>query len=136
MNNLVANIVYPRYSLMKDDLKAAQKELEDYYEEEVGKVTEEAKDMTRREMVSYLNGKSAGYTRRMMERWEELFRFIVVKHNDQVVRNSRDGQFTGGYTTPGYDQTFNDAIAGSTGDRYKVKTGSDASSANAQTSAL
>ena len=136
VNNLVANMVYPRYSQMKDDLKKAQKQLEDYYAEEVAALPDAVKDMTRREMVSFLNGKSAQYTRRMMERWEELFRFLVVKFNDQVVRNEKDGVFTGGYTTPGYDPVFNEAIGSSTGDRYRVKTESSAAEANAQTNAL
>lgn len=136
MNNLVSNMIYPRYSMMIGDLKQAQKELEDYYEEDLAKVTSEVADMTSRDRTAYLTSKSAGYTSRMMTRWDELFRFIAVKYNDQIVKNTKDGQFIGGYTTPGYNAVFNDAISEYTGERYRTKTETSAGDANAQTSAL
>ena len=82
--------------MMIGDLKQAQKELEDYYEEDLAKVTSEVADMTSRDRTAYLTSKSAGYTSRMMTRWDELFRFIAVKYNDQIVKNTKDGQFIGG----------------------------------------
>ena len=136
VNNLVANMIYPRYSLMIGDLKEAQKELEDYYEAEVALVSSQAVDLTARERTALLNSKSESYTGKMMTRWEELFRFITVKYNDLIVRNSKDGQFTGGYTTPGYDPAFNDAIGGYTGDRYLMKSSSTADQANRSTAGL
>lgn len=123
MNNWVANMVYPRYSMMIDDLRDAQNELEDYYfsdQEEVLKAVEKMQVSERRE---YLNRKSIAYANKMMQRWDKLAKFLIVRYNDQVKRRiGEDGQFMRwGYDTPGYDQQFIDAIGGSTGERYKLK---------------
>lgn len=122
MNNWVANMVYPRYSMMIGDLRAAQNELEDYYfadQEEVLAAVEKMMPADRRE---YLNGKSIAYTERMMTRWDELAKFLIVRYNDQIQRRlDADGNFLRwGYDTPGYDQQFIDAIAPATGDRYRL----------------
>ena len=122
MNNWVANMVYPRYSMMIGDLRAAQNELEDYYfadQEEVLAAVEKMMPADRRE---YLNGKSIAYAERMMRRWDELAKFLIVRYNDQIQRRlDADGNFLRwGYETPGYDQQFIDAIAPATGDRYRL----------------
>ena len=122
MNNWVANMVYPRYSMMIGDLRAAQNELEDYYfadQEEVLAAVEKMMPADRRE---YLNGKSIAYAERMMTRWDELAKFLIVRYNDQIQRKvDENGNFLRwGYDTPGYDQQFIDAIAPATGDRYRL----------------
>lgn len=122
MNNWVANMVYPRYSMMIGDLRAAQNELEDYYfadQEEVLAAVEKMMPADRRE---YLNGKSIAYAERMMTRWDELAKFLIVRYNDQIQRRvDENGNFLRwGYETPGYDQQFIDAIAPATGDRYRL----------------
>ncbi|MBR0053837.1 MAG: C69 family dipeptidase [Bacteroidales bacterium] len=123
MNNWVANMVYPRYSMMIGDLRAAQNELEDYYfadQEEVLAAVEKMMPADRRE---YLNGKSIAYAERMMTRWDELAKFLIVRYNDQIQRRvDENGNFLRwGYETPGYDQQFIDAIAPATGDRYRLR---------------
>lgn len=122
MNNWVANMVYPRYSMMIGDLRAAQNELEDYYfadQEEVLAAVEKMMPADRRE---YLNGKSIAYAERMMTRWDKLAKFLIVRYNDQIQRRlDADGNFLRwGYETPGYDQQFIDAIVPATGDRYRL----------------
>ena len=57
MNNWVANMVYPRYSMMIGDLRQAQRELEDYYsaaryEEDVIKLLDELFRSHRRVILS------------------------------------------------------------------------------------
>ena len=123
MNNWVANMVYPRYSMMIGDLRKAQKELEDYYFADQEEVLAEIKDMMPADRQSYLNRKSIAYTEKMMQRWDQLAKLLIVKYNDQIVkRTDENGQFTRwGYETPGYDQQFIDAIGKSTGDRYRLK---------------
>lgn len=122
MNNWVANMVYPRYSMMIGDLRAAQNELEDYYfanQEEVLAAVEKMMPADRRE---YLNGKSIAYAERMMTHWDKLAKFLIVRYNDQIQRRlDADGNFLRwGYETPGYDQQFIDAIVPATGDRYRL----------------
>ena len=123
MNNWVANMVYPRYSMMIGDLRKAQSELEDYYFADQDSVLVAIKDMMTADRQSYLNKMSIAYTEKMMQRWNQLAKYLIVKYNDQVVKRvGEDGKFTRwGYETPGYDQQFIDAIGKSTGNRYKLK---------------
>ena len=123
MNNWVANMVYPRYSIMIGDLRQAQRELEDYYHADQDSVLAALEDMTPGDRRDYLNRKSIAYADRMMSRWEALAKYLIVKYNDQVVRRvGDDGQFQRwGYDTPGYDQQFIDAIGPATGKRYQLK---------------
>ena len=123
MNNWVANMVYPRYSMMIGDLRQAQRELEDYYHADQDSVLAALEDMTPGDRRDYLNRKSIAYADRMMSRWEALAKYLIVKYNDQVVRRvGVDGQFQRwGYDTPGYDQQFIDAIGPATGKRYQLK---------------
>ncbi|MBQ3709819.1 MAG: C69 family dipeptidase [Bacteroidales bacterium] len=123
MNNWVANMVYPRYSMMIGDLREAQKELEDYYFADQDNVLAAIKEMTPADRQSFLNRKSIEYAEKMMQRWDQLARFLIVRYNDQIVRRvDENGNFTRwGHDTPGYDQQFIDAIHKSTGDRYLLK---------------
>lgn len=121
MNNWVANMVYPRYSMMIGDLREAQKELEDFYFADQDTVLLAIKDMMPADRRSYLNRKSIAYANRMMQRWDKLAKFLIVRYNDQIVRPTKNGEFIRGrYTTPGYDQQFIDAIGKATGNRYKL----------------
>ncbi len=123
MNNWVANMVYPRYSMMIGDLRQAQHELEDYYFADQDSVETAVAKMTPADRRDYLNKKSIAYARRMMERWDKLAKYLIVKYNDQVVkRTDADGNFERwGYDTPGYGQPFIDAIGTATGERYRLK---------------
>ena len=123
MNNWVANMVYPRYSMMIGDLRQAQCELEDYYHADQDSVLAALEDMTPGDRRDYLNRKSIAYADRMMSRWEALAKYLIVKYNDQVIRRvGDDGQFQRwGYDTPGYNQQFIDAIGPATGKRYQLK---------------
>jgi hypothetical protein len=58
----------------------------------------------------------------MMERWDKLAKFLIVRYNDQIKRHvDKNGNLQRwGHETPGYDQQFIDAIGPATGDRYKL----------------
>jgi len=123
MNNWVANMVYPRYSMMIGDLRKAQNELEDYFFADQDSVLLAIEKMMPVDRQSYLNRKSIAYAERMMQRWDKLAKYLIVRYNDQVVKRvDKDGNFQRwGHDTPGYDQQFIDAIGKSTGERYKLK---------------
>ena len=123
MNNWVANMVYPRYSMMIGDLRKAQNELEDYYFADQDSVLVAIDGMMPAQRQGYLNQKSIAYADRMMQRWDQLAKFLIVRYNDQIVRRvNDDGTFARwGHDTPGYDQQFIDAIGKTTGDRYKLR---------------
>ena len=123
MNNWVANMVYPRYSMMIEDLRKAQRELEDYYFADQDSVLKAIETMTPADRRDYLNKKSINYADRMMKRWDKLAKFLIVRYNDQVVKKvDKNGEFLRwGYDAPGYDIQFINAIGPATGDRYKLK---------------
>ena len=123
MNNWVANMVYPRYSMMIGDLRAAQRELEDYYFADQDSVEAKATAMTAGERRDYLNAKSRDYTNMMMQRWDRLAKWLIVRYNDQVVRrvDEQGNLVRWGYDTPGYSQQFIDAVGPATGDRYRLE---------------
>ena len=123
MNNWVANMIYPRYSMMIGDLRKAQRELEDYYIADQDSVIQAIAHLTTQERRDYLNRKSIAYADRMMKRWDRLAKYLIVKYNDQVIkREDEHGNFQRwGYDTPGYGQPFIDAIGPATGDRYRLR---------------
>lgn len=123
MNNWVANMIYPRYSMMIGDLRIAQRELEDYYFADQDSVLAAIALLTPADRQSYLNKKSIDYATRMMQRWDRLAKYLIVKYNDQVQKRvDEQGNFQRwGYETPGYNQSFIDAIVPATGNRYKLE---------------
>jgi len=123
MNNFVANMVYPRWSAMIGDLRDAQKELEDYYEEDQKVVEKRVQEMgTTSERIEYLTAKTEAYTEKMMERWDKLAKFLIVKHNDQIMQPSENGELVRGrHTSPAYAPAWIDALHEQTGDRYVLK---------------
>jgi len=119
MNNFVANMIYPRYSAMIGDLWDAQKELEDYYEADQADVEAKAAELTPGELSDFLTAKSISYTDRMMKRWDKLARLLIVKHNDQIMLHSENGELAPGRrTSPAYAPAFIDAVKDVTGERY------------------
>lgn len=122
MNNFVANMIYPRYSVIIADLREAQQELEIFFAADQPTVEAKVKAMGDDQDVGrYLNAKTAEYTDMMMSRWDKLARLIIVKHNDQVMAPSRDGKvIPGRLSYPGYNHSYYDQIIQSTGSRYKM----------------
>ena len=122
MCNWVANMVYPRWSALYPDLKDAQKDLEDFYESSQPAVDQKASELTPQEMSDFLTRTTIAYTDRMMKRWDKLARLLIVKHNDQIMLPSKDGELAPGrHTSPKYVPAFIDAVKAETGDRYVRK---------------
>ena len=119
MCNWVANMVYPRWSALIGDLRDAQKELEDYYETEQGVVDARATELTAGERADYLTMTTIAYTDKMMQRWDKLAKLLIVKHNDQIMLPSENGELVRGrHTSPAYAPAFIDAVKAQTGARY------------------
>ena len=64
----------------------------------------------------------------MMQRWDRLYKYLIVKHNDMVVKREKDGQFertpdgnAAPTIRPGYPAQFSKRVAKETGNRYKMK---------------
>ena len=119
VNNFVANMVYPRWSAMIGDLREAQKELEDYYADDQAAVEARARELTPGELTEFVTRKTIDYTDRMMKRWEKLAYYLIVRHNDQIMRPGKDGEIAPGrHTSPAYAPAYIDGVKAVTGNRY------------------
>ena len=59
------------------------------------------------------------YTDMMMKRWDKLAKLLIVKHNDQIMLPSENGELVQGRrTSPAYAPAFIDAVKAQTGERY------------------
>ncbi|MCF0185232.1 MAG: C69 family dipeptidase, partial [Bacteroidaceae bacterium] len=127
MNNMVANMVYPRYSVVMPDLRAAQTEMDDFFEADQKNTEAAVANKNGDDRAKILNDLTATYTEKFMARWTKLFETIVVKHNDWVVKGQDEqGNFTKSPTGLAgraerpvyYQQYYIDEILEKTGDRY------------------
>lgn len=123
--NMVSNMVYPRYSALIGDLRTAQNELESYYESSTDSIEKAALALKGDKRIAFLNEQLDKDTMKMMTRWQELAGYIIVKHNDMVVKNEIDGKFEeisdekAKVTRPGMPQKVKDLIGETTGERYR-----------------
>ena len=54
-----------------------------------------------------------------MKRWDKLARLLIVKHNDQIMLPTENGELAPGrHSSPAYAPAFIDAVKDATGDRY------------------
>ena len=131
LSNTVSNIVYPYYSKMYPDLKAAQSELETAYQQEQQQIDARAVALLESNVpqaVALLTDYSQRAADRMMARWDRLFKYLVVKHNDMVVKPEENGQFKkskyglgAGPTRPGYPERYWREVVKQTGDKFLMK---------------
>ena len=119
MCNFVANMVYPRWSALYPDLREAQVELEDFFEADDAEVVSRAASLTAGELSDFLSARVIANTNKMMARWDRLAKFLIVKHNDQIMLPSAGGELLPGrHTSPAYSPAFISAIKAETGNRY------------------
>ena len=131
LSNTVSNIVYPYYSKMYPDLKTAQSELETAYQQEQQQIDAQAVALLESnapQAVALLSDYSQRAADRMMARWDRLFKYLVVKHNDMVVKPEENGQFKkskyglgAGPTRPGYPERYWREVVKQTGDKFLMK---------------
>ena len=128
--NWVANMVYPRFSLLFDDLRKVQVELEDSYFSRQGEVEEKAKQLyasNPQSAVAYLTDYSCETADAMLARWIKLGEYLIVKYNDMVVKPEENGVFKrtpDGLGAPvknvGYPDATRERIIKETGTKYQV----------------
>lgn len=87
--NWVSNMVYPRYSLMIEDVRAVQRNLEDTYaqsqeaiEATAAKLYEKDPAQAKAFLANYTSAMAQG----AFDSWKRLGEFLVVKYNDGVVK--------------------------------------------------
>ena len=131
MFNWVSNMVYPRYSMMIDDLKAVQGKLENNFfaaQKEVEGKAMVAYGASPAAAVAFLTDYSAFTADQTMKSWMKLAQKLIVKYNDCVIKpENEDGTFKRTDTglgapvvTPGYPENFNRRVVKETKKRYLV----------------
>ena len=129
--NMVSNMVYPRYSALIGDLKKVQQECEDAFAANQAAVEAKAQELYNDnppKAVAMLTQYTSETAMSTMAAWGNLAKFLIVKHNDLVVKPEENGVFkrieTGEAVSPvrpGYPEHFNRRVANETGDRYLMK---------------
>jgi dipeptidase len=123
----VANFAYLRYDLMSQDVRRVQQELETKFLARVPAIDAAALSLFEREPArarELLTDTSAATAAETMRRWEELFRYLLVKYIDGNVKKERDGRFERnewGFPKapdhPGYPESWKRRVVEETGDR-------------------
>lgn len=129
IHNWVANMVYPRYDLMIDDVRSEQQALEGSFQQAQPGIEQVAAELYKskpEEACRFLTDYTLHMAESAFARWKKLGEFLVVKYNDGVVRRVKDGRFErnsiGQPATPvrvGYPEEFLREYVKQTGERYK-----------------
>ncbi len=126
--NKVSHLVYLRYSLKIDDLRKVQAELEESFMNFVPAVDKAALELYQQDpelAKDFLTNFSVSMGNYTVERWEELFRFLLVKYLDGNIKKEENGVFLtnewGKYPIvehPEYPEWWLRTIVELTGDRF------------------
>ena len=128
--NWVSNMIYPKYSMVIDDMRAVQNELENrIYEQSRG--VEAAALLAMKESPKYAVSMLTDFTCNSAElalaEWKKFGEKVIVKYNDFVVKKEENGKVKRSNTglvdaivRPGYPKEFWKKVAEETGDRYLV----------------
>ncbi len=127
--NWVANMVYPRYSLLFPALKAVRDSLENSYFDAQKGIEEKAMALYQespQKAAGFLNDYSVEKAQQMLKCWNDLARYLIVKYNDMIIKPEKDGQFTRdehGLGTrpqrPGYPERFKRELVKQTGTKFE-----------------
>ncbi len=88
--NLVANIAYGKYSYVIKDIQKVQKELEDKYfafQPVIDKAALELYQKDKATAVQFLSEYSTNTANQMVERWTQLWEYLVTKYNDGYIND-------------------------------------------------
>ena len=129
--NWVSNMVYPRYSQLFPSLKAVRDSLDNSYFARQAEVEAKASAMIsaqgRDAAVTFLNDYSIEKAQQMLDRWNRLATYLIVKYNDMAVKPDKNGSFertaTGlgkAVARPGYPEQYAKEMIRMSGDKYMV----------------
>lgn len=127
--NWVADMIRPRYSLMIDDMRAVQNELEDTFESAQSGIESSALKLYQEspeKAKDFLTNYTDMTARTTVDRWKKLAEFLIVRYNDGARKLVKNGKMvapeTGNcapFERPGYPEEFLKEVVKATGDRYK-----------------
>ncbi len=106
--NLVANLAYTKYSYIIKDIQKVQSGFEDKFEVYQPALEKAALELYKQDpelAIGFLSDYSVSQSEKVVERWRELWKYLVVKYNDGYVN---DATVAGGLKPKGvgYDNEF------------------------------
>ena len=127
--NWVSDMIRPRYSLMIDDMRAVQNELEDTFESAQSGIESSALKLYQEspeKAKDFLTNYTDMTARTTVDRWKKLAEFLIVRYNDGARKKVKNGKMVAPETgncapleRPGYPEEFLKEVVKATGDRYK-----------------
>ncbi|MBE6248277.1 MAG: dipeptidase [Prevotella sp.] len=127
VENWVANMVYPRYSMLFPSLKQVRDSLQNAYFAQQPAIEAKAKDMEPAQRQQFLNDYSVQQAQQMMDSWKQLATYLIVKYNDMTIKPEENGKFKRGkyglgatVKRPGFSAAYARRLVKETGDRYAV----------------
>ena len=129
LQNTVSNMVYPYYEKMFPDLKAKRDQLEAAFFDAVKKNDAWATLTDSEQIKKNATEQSQAYATYMMTSWNDLFKFLVVKHLDMATKSVDDqGNFKKTEhglaeppARPGYPEAYRKHIEAESGSKYLMK---------------
>ena len=128
--NWVANMVYPKYSMVIDYVRETQFTLEDEIYENSLAVEKEALAVyatSPKFAVKMLTDYTCASAELALSEWKELGERMIVKYNDFAIKQTQGKKFLRGKTgngtrliRPGYPEEYRRAIVEQTGDKYLI----------------
>lgn len=88
--NLVANLAYTKYSYIIKDIQSVQKELEDKFHTYQSAIEQAALELNKKDPElarNYLTEYSINQSEKTVARWQELWKYLVVKYNDGYIND-------------------------------------------------
>ena len=129
VNNWIANMVYPRYDLMIDDVRATQTELEKSFRDAQAGIEATASRLAETDLAqakAFLTNYSNMSAQSYISTWQKLGQYLVVKYNDTAVKRmgkrglvGKDVDESKIVGRPGYPQQWAEEYVKQTGNRYK-----------------
>lgn len=125
--NKVANFAYLRYDRMSADVRRVQQELEAKLLGQVAAIDAAALALHEKDPArarEFLTDRASAVAAETVGRWEELFRYLLVKYLDGNVKKERDGRFERnewGFPKPpdhpGYPESWKRRVVEDAGER-------------------
>lgn len=128
--NWLANMVYPYYDLMMDDVKSKRTEMENWFDHQHDSIEAAACELYKTDTLAtkkLLTKYSISCAQSTHNQWRKFGEFMFVRYYDGVMRRERNRKFLRDKWKmqlpekyPGYPEEFLKEHVKSTGDRYLV----------------
>jgi hypothetical protein len=124
-------MTYPRYEHLFPDVLKVREQVENANLAMQPAIEAQAQTILKTQgqeaVREYLTQVSAERAELMMQQWRNLGQYLIVKHNDMVVKKEENGQFkmtpygiADAPHRPGFNDAYRATIVRETGDKYKL----------------